>query len=49
LGDDEPVRAGTARQEPAAPFRQKVHDLAAGSTSPTLSDAIETLDGPAAR
>jgi hypothetical protein len=43
------VRAGLARAEPAAPFRQQAHDLGRGIDFADVVDAIETLDGPAAR
>lgn len=43
------VRAGLAHQAPAAPFRQTTHDLGSGIDYSNVADAIETLDGPAAR
>lgn len=46
---NELVRAGLTKQEAAAPFRQKTHDLGQGIDLSNVADAIETLDGPAAR
>jgi hypothetical protein len=46
---NELVRAGLTRQERAAPFRQKTHDLGAGIDVSNIGDALETLDGPTAR
>lgn len=43
------VRAGLAHQTPASLFRQKTHDLGPGIDFTNVADAIETLDGPAAR
>jgi hypothetical protein len=43
------VRAGLAQQPPTAAFRQKTHDLGPGIDFTNVADAIETLDGPAAR
>lgn len=43
------VRAGLARQPRAARFRQTTHDLGPGIDVTNVADAIETLDGPAAR
>ncbi|HMJ04201.1 MAG TPA: hypothetical protein VK506_14765 [Conexibacter sp.] len=43
------VRAGLAQQSPAASFRQQTHDLGSGIDFANVADAIETLDGPAAR
>jgi hypothetical protein len=43
------VRAGLAQHAPAAPFRQQTHDLGTGIDFSNVADAIETLDGPAAR
>jgi hypothetical protein len=43
------VRAGLVQQRPTAPFRQKSHDLGDGIDFSNVADAIETLDGPAAR
>jgi hypothetical protein len=46
---NELVRAGLTKQETAAPFRQKAHDLGPGIDFSNVGDAIETLDGPTAR
>jgi hypothetical protein len=46
---NELVRAGLTKQERPAPFRQKTHDLGRGIDVTNVADAIETLDGPAAR
>ena len=46
---NELVRAGLTKQEKAAPFRQKAHDLGSGIDVDNVADAIETLDGPSAR
>jgi hypothetical protein len=46
---NELVRAGLTRQEVAAPFKQKAHDLGRGIDFSNIADAIETLDGPTAR
>lgn len=43
------VRAGLAQRQPTRPFRQTTHDLGAGIDFSNVADAIETLDGPAAR
>jgi hypothetical protein len=43
------VRAGLVRQQTARPFRQKTHDLGKGIDYGNVADAIETLDGAAAR
>jgi hypothetical protein len=43
------VRAGLVQQRPTRPFRQKTHDLGEGIDYSNVADAIETLDGPAAR
>jgi hypothetical protein len=43
------VRAGLVQQRTSAPFRQRTHDLGAGIDYSNVADAIETLDGPAAR
>lgn len=43
------VRAGLAQQSPAVSFRQQTHDLGSGIDFTNVADAIETLDGPAAR
>jgi hypothetical protein len=46
---NELVRAGLAKQDSPVPFRQKDHDLGRGIDVRNIADAIETLDGPAAR
>ncbi|CAA9470981.1 MAG: hypothetical protein AVDCRST_MAG53-1291 [uncultured Solirubrobacteraceae bacterium] len=46
---NELVRAGLARQQPAAAFRQKTHDLGRGVDFSNVAEVIETLDGPATR
>ena len=46
---NELVRAGLARQQPAASFRQKTHDLGRGVDFSNVAEVIETLDGPATR
>jgi len=46
---NELVRAGLTKQEAAAPFRQKAHDLGRGIDFSNVAEAIETLDGPATR
>jgi len=43
------VRAGLTGQRRGTPFRQKAHDLGRGIDFSNVADAIETLDGPAAR
>jgi hypothetical protein len=43
------VRAGLIQQQTAKPFRQKIHDLGEGIDYSNIADALETLDGPAAR
>jgi hypothetical protein len=43
------VRAGLTTRPAGAPFRQKAHDLGAGIDYSNVADALETLDGPAAR
>lgn len=43
------VRAGLVQQRRATPFQQKTHDLGPGIDYSNIGDAIETLDGPAAR
>jgi hypothetical protein len=43
------VRAGLVQQQPTTPFRQRTHDLGEGIDYSNVADAIETLDGPAAR
>lgn len=46
---NELVRAGLAKQQRSAPFRQTTHDLGTGIDVSNIGDAMETLDGPAAR
>ncbi len=46
---NELVRAGLTKQQSAARFRQKAHDLGRGIDFSNVADAIETLDGAAAR
>ena len=46
---NELVRAGLAAQPVNIVFRQKSHDLGNGIDFSNVADAIETLDGPAAR
>jgi hypothetical protein len=43
------VRAGLATRRVGPPFRQETHDLGRGIDFSNVADAIETLDGPAAR
>jgi metal-responsive CopG/Arc/MetJ family transcriptional regulator len=43
------VRAGLVQQRPSTPFKQKTHNLGSGIDYSNVADAIETLDGPAAR
>jgi hypothetical protein len=43
------VRAGLVRQQATEPFRQETHDLGRGIDYSNVADAIETLDGAAAR
>jgi hypothetical protein len=44
---NELVRAGLVRHDtPAAPFRQKSHDLGRGIDFDNIADTLETLDGP---
>jgi hypothetical protein len=46
---NELARAGVNRPREHAPFRQETHDLGEGIDVSNVADAIETLDGPAAR
>ncbi len=46
---NELVRAGLAAEHRRTPFRQRTHDLGTGIDFSNVADAIETLDGPAAR
>jgi len=43
------VRAGLATPRASTPFRQKAHDLGQGIDYSNVADALETLEGPAAR
>jgi hypothetical protein len=43
------VRAGLMRRREPAAFEQRTHDLGQGIDYSNVADAIETLDGPAAR
>jgi metal-responsive CopG/Arc/MetJ family transcriptional regulator len=43
------VRAGLVRERSATPFEQETHSLGDGVDYSNVADAIETLDGPAAR
>lgn len=43
------IRAGLNVDRPRPPFRQKSHDLGSGIDFSNVGEAIETLDGPAAR
>jgi hypothetical protein len=43
------VRAGLVRERSTAPFVQKTHKLGDGIDYSNVADAIETLDGAAAR
>ena len=46
---NELVRSGLSADRHARPFRQKTHDLGRGLDVSNIAEAIETLDGPAAR
>lgn len=46
---NELVRAGLARPAGSSRFRQKAHDLGRGVDVSNVAEAIETLEGPAAR
>jgi metal-responsive CopG/Arc/MetJ family transcriptional regulator len=43
------VRTGLTAERKARPFRQQAHDLGTGIDFSNIAEAIETLDGPAAR
>lgn len=43
------VRAGLIREQRTTQFEQTTHDLGDGIDYANVADAIETLDGPAAR
>lgn len=46
---NELVRAGLSRQDARVRFEQGTHDLGEGIDVANIGDALETLDGPAAR
>lgn len=46
---NELIRLGLAATPAPVPFRQRTHDLGAGVDYSNVAEAIETLDGPAAR
>lgn len=46
---NELVRAGLTKEAARAPFRQRTHDMGQGIDVSDVADALETLDGPAAR
>jgi hypothetical protein len=46
---NELIRRGLAAGRSPRPFRQKTHDLGTGIDFSNVGEAIETLDGPAAR
>ena len=43
------VRQGLTADRSVQPFRQTTHDLGAGVDYANIGEALETLDGPAAR
>jgi hypothetical protein len=43
------VRAGLTTRRAGTPFRQQAHNLGPGIDYSNVADALETLDGPAAR
>ena len=43
------VRSGLTAERSTQPFRQRTHDLGDGVDVSNIAEAIETLDGPAAR
>lgn len=43
------VRAGLMQRRESTAFEQRTHDLGEGIDYSNVADAIETLDGPAAR
>ena len=43
------LRSGLNTNDSARPFRQTAHDLGSGVDVSNVAEAIETLDGPAAR
>jgi Ribbon-helix-helix protein, copG family len=46
---NELVRRGLAPRPPSEPFRQATFDMGAGIDVANVAEAIETLEGPAAR
>jgi hypothetical protein len=46
---NELVRGGLTAERSSKRFRQKTHDLGNGIDVSNIAEAIETLDGPAAR
>jgi hypothetical protein len=46
---NELVRGGLTAERPRKRFRQKTHDFGNGIDVSNIAEAIETLDGPAAR
>jgi hypothetical protein len=46
---NELIREGLTADRRSSPFAQKTHDLGAGVDYTNVAEAIETLDGPAAR
>jgi hypothetical protein len=46
---NELIRSGLTSKRPAPPFRQESHDLGRGIDVTNIGEALETLDGPAAR
>ncbi len=46
---NELVRAGLVARRAPRPFRQRAHDLGIGIDVSNIGEALETLDGPAAR
>jgi hypothetical protein len=46
---NELVRSGLSADQSRHPFRQTAHDLGSGLDISNIAEAIETLDGPAAR
>ena len=46
---NELARAGLTAERPARPFHQRTHDLGVGIDVSNIGEALETLDGPAAR
>lgn len=46
---NELIRRGLAAPQKQSGFRQKTHDMGRGIDYTNVAEAIETLDGPAAR